>query len=162
MIILLCYITAEIKLLVSKTKKDMTGHPAEWRSRKEMEKKEVSSHLKIPSLILRARLLLLLTHRPNTPGQQPPRVKDVEHRNSSNHHRPIKRNKVPLRGNQIPRPALRELNRPINTPHINTQNREDHRPKQQHDRPLHIPQQFLAQRASYKIRRADHEHRDRE
>lgn len=89
-------------------------------------------------------------------------MKDIKHHNSSNHHRPVKRNKVPLRGNQIPRPALRKLNSPINTPHINTQNRKDHRPKQRHDRPLHIPKQILAQRAPHKICRAQHENRDRE
>lgn len=89
-------------------------------------------------------------------------MKEIKHDNSSHHHRPIQRQKIPLSGNQIPVPALRKLNRPINTPHINTQDRETHRSKERHQSPSGQPpiqtiQKPLRERATHEIRRARHE-----
>lgn len=89
-------------------------------------------------------------------------MENIKHGNSSNHHRAIQRNEIPLRGNQIPIPSLRQLNRPVNTPHIDTKHRENHRREQRHNRPLHLLQQPLGQRPPDKIRRAEHENRNRE
>lgn len=90
-------------------------------------------------------------------------MKEIKHDNSSHHHRAIQRQKIPLGGDQIPVPALRQLNRPINTPHIDTQDRETHRSKEHHQRaPGHAPiqtmiQKPLRERAAHEIRRARHE-----
>ena len=125
-----------------------------------------SPHLIIALTPRKNRPLRILIHRIaiplNRPGRQPTRMKDIKNRNSSNHHSPIKRNKIPLVSNQIPIPALRQLNRPINTPRINTEHAENHRREQRRNRPGDPPQQPIGQRPPHEVRRTYHKYSYRE
>lgn len=93
-------------------------------------------------------------------GHQPAGMKDIKDHNSSNHHRPVKGNKIPLRGNQIPTPALRQLDGPVDAPHIDTHDGEDHRAEQRHNRPSHGLQETAAETAPDKVRGEDDEDGD--
>ena len=118
-------------------------------------------HLNSLTPILRTHLPLRITPIYSL-GQQPPGMKNIKYRNRSNHHRPIKRYKVPLIRNQIPTPPLRQLNRAIDAPRVDTQHGEDHCREQRHQTPRHGAQQPVPQTPTDEVRRARDEDRYRE
>jgi hypothetical protein len=89
-------------------------------------------------------------------------MKHIEDSNRNNHHSTIKRNEVTLMSNQVPRPTLRQLNGPINTPNINANNGQHHRRKQRNNRARKRLQQPMTHRAADKVSRAEYKDGNRE
>lgn len=85
---------------------------------------------------------------------------EIKDRNRHNHHRPIQRNKVPLRRNQVPVPALHELDRPVYASCIDAEDGEDHGGEEGHDGGFHGLQEAVADGAADKVGGAEDEDGD--
>ena len=95
-------------------------------------------------------------------GQHPSRMQDIEHSYRNNHHSPIKPNKVRLMSNEITIPSLRQLDRTIDTPNIDTDDGEYHRAEQGKDPAGPRLQQIHAYSAADEVDRANNEDGNRE
>lgn len=94
--------------------------------------------------------------------QQPARVNNIEHNNSSNHHSSIKSNKVLLMSDQKPTPTLQKLNSTVNASHINAQHGENHRAQQGHNRSSQRLEKLVAHGTENKVGGEEDEDGDRE
>lgn len=95
-------------------------------------------------------------------GQQPARVNNIKHNNSSNHHSSIKSNKVLLMSDQEPMPSLQKLDSTVNASHVNAQNGENHRAQQGHNRPSQRLEKLVAHGPENKVGGEEDEDGDRE
>lgn len=94
--------------------------------------------------------------------QHPSRMQHIKHSHRNNHHSPIEPNKVRLVRNEITIPSLRQLDRTIDTPNIDTDDGKYHRPEQGKDRAGPRLQQILAHNAADEVDRANDEYGYRE
>lgn len=68
--------------------------------------------------------------------EEPARVNKIEDPNSKNHHNAVKADEEPFCSNKVSVPALEELDSTVDTPYVNTDNRENYGAEKGHNRAL--------------------------
>lgn len=92
--------------------------------------------------------------------QHPAWMKQIEDRHRDDHHSSIQRNKVRLMGNEVPRPALRQLDSPVNRSNIDTDDGEDHGSEERDNRARERLEETTTHRATDEVHGADDEDGD--
>lgn len=93
-------------------------------------------------------------------GHQPARMENIKDDDRTDHHRAVKGNEVPLRGDQVPAPALGQLDSSVDATDIDADDGEDHRGEEGDDGAGHGLQKAAAEGAADEVRGKDDEDGD--